>query len=136
VESNPQHPSCTSPLTTRAAVTELLAAHSSVASMMDSGPEVEENDGVKMLSGLYSADKSGGEVEAMDMDVDDGVEKVVAREALEGVFDEVEVSGPGSIVAAFDRVMALFAKAPLGDESEEEEEDGGEEGEEEDSDSD
>jgi len=104
--------------------------------MMDSGPEVEENDGVKMLSGLYSADKSGGEVEAMDMDVDDGVEKVVAREALEGVFDEVEVSGPGSIVAAFDRVMALFAKAPLGDESEEEEEDGGEEGEEEDSDSD
>lgn len=116
-------------------VTELLAAHSSVASMMDSGPEVEENDGVKMLSGLYSADKSGGEVEAMDMDVDDGVEKVVAREALEGVFDEVEVSGPGSIVAAFDRVMALFAKAPLGDESEEEEEDGGEEGEE-DSDSD
>ena len=109
-------------------VTSLIAAHASLASM-DSGLEVEENGGTEMLSGLYLTDKNGGEVEMVDVgvDVDDGVEKVVAREALEGVFNEVEVVGPGSIVAAFDSVMALFAKTPLGDESEEEEEEGGEE---------
>ena len=54
------------------------------------------------------------------MDGDNVVEKVVAREALETVFDEVSVYEAGSVVAAFDRVMGLFAKAPLGEDDDDE----------------
>lgn len=102
-------------------VTPMLAAHASVASIVASGQAVEEAE-PQMLSGLYISDNKG-ESDAMDVDGDDAVEKVVAREALETVFDEISVYEAGSVVAAFDRVMGLFAKAPLGDDVDEEEED-------------
>lgn len=101
-------------------VTPVLTPHTSVASIVASGQEVEEAE-PQMLSGLYINDKKG-ETEMMEVDADDAVEKVVAREALETVFDEISVYESGSVVAAFDRVMGLFAKAPLGEDDEEEEE--------------
>jgi NET1-associated nuclear protein 1 (U3 small nucleolar RNA-associated protein 17) len=99
-------------------VTPILASHTSVASIVASGQEIEaqEEEG-QGLKGLYMTDTKG---EVQPMDVDEGIEKVVRREALEGVFDEVEVYEQGSVEAAFERVMALFAKPALGEDDEEE----------------
>jgi NET1-associated nuclear protein 1 (U3 small nucleolar RNA-associated protein 17) len=115
-----------------------LAAHASVASILESGQEVEEEEeaaAVGVLSGMYRSE------DRMEIDEDDeeeeGVtEKVVARERLEEVFDGFETYEQGAVEAAFERIVELFAKKPLGEEDEEEEESEEEEEEEESEDDD
>lgn len=51
----------------------------------------------------------------VDGEGDDGVvDRVVSREALESIFDAVPSYAAGSVEEAFEKVLGLFAKKPLG----------------------
>jgi len=118
-------------------VTPVLAQHTTVASIVDSGHSFTEagDEGEVGLAGLYINDTVGARVDGGTEDVemgDEGVEKVVAREALEGVFDEFGSYAAGNMEGAFDKVFALFAKRPLGDDDEDQDQDSEDGGDEED----
>jgi NET1-associated nuclear protein 1 (U3 small nucleolar RNA-associated protein 17) len=109
-----------------------LAAHASVASILENGQAVEEEDvaEVGVLSGMYKSEDRM-EIDEDDEEAEGVTEKVIAREKLEEVFDGFETYEQGAVEAAFERVMELFAKKALGEEQEEEEEEEEEESEEE-----
>ncbi|KAL7269597.1 NET1-associated nuclear protein 1 [Rhizina undulata] len=102
----------------------VLAPHVTVvaASEGEFSLEDEEEEVTGAYSGLLMAVQDE-EKEKKEEDEGEGVvERVVPRERLEEVFAETPSWGMGSVEAAFDRVLGLFAKRPLGEEEEEEEE--------------
>jgi NET1-associated nuclear protein 1 (U3 small nucleolar RNA-associated protein 17) len=114
-------------------VAPALAAHASVATILESGQEVEEDTAavaaVGMLSGMYIDDTRGEDRMDIDNDEEEGAtDRVVSRERLEEVFDGFETYEQGAVEVAFDRVMQLFAKKPLGEEEEENEDEDEDEG--------
>ncbi|KAI5853003.1 WD40-repeat-containing domain protein [Morchella snyderi] len=131
-------------------ISPVLAPHVSVAQQASSAEFSLEDNDVEVatgLSGVYMTNGNGAppsgsdeEMEAVDIDGDeeeeeeeeeDGVvDRVVPREALENVFDAVPAYAAGSVEEAFEKVLALFVKKPLGadgDNEEDEDEDEDEE---------
>jgi NET1-associated nuclear protein 1 (U3 small nucleolar RNA-associated protein 17) len=120
-------------------ISPVLAPHVSVAQQASSAEFSLEDADVEVATGLSGVYMTNGddaspsdndeEMEAVDADGDeeeeDGVvDRVVPREALESVFDAVPAYAAGSVEEAFEKVLALFVKKPLGadDDNEEDEE--------------
>jgi NET1-associated nuclear protein 1 (U3 small nucleolar RNA-associated protein 17) len=108
-------------------ITPLHATHASVVSIVTSGQQVEIPDAYAFS--LLNLMDMNGEAE-IDMDITDNeLEKVMAREMLAALFDDFEIYGQGSVEAAFEGVMGLYAMTQLGSEVKEDEEEGNGEGE-------
>lgn len=110
----------------------VLAPHESAAQQTAEGGELEEEvegeNAGGVLSGGYLLNgvtaKPNGDLTMHDEDDDEIVDRVVPRQALESIFGAVPSYATGSLEEAYEKVLALFAKKPLGDEESEEEENG------------
>lgn len=121
-------------------ISPVLAPHVSVAQQASSAEFSLEDNDVEVATGLSGVYMTNGgaaspsdhdeEMEVVDAEEEeeeeDGVvDRVVPREALESVFDAVPAYAAGSVEEAFEKVLALFVKKPLGadDDNEEDEDD-------------